>query len=156
MLASGAMPINSKHQPTSAIDMTNHGADVLVCLINGSAFQSRYPLLQHRLLAQLRAVECRKAFLRCAATGETCLITTIGVKADSLALQEPGTLVVHAPLLPGQTVYTQMPWLGNSLVACAILIWGALRLKHRARKLLSRRWLARMRAKHSFRLSAVK
>lgn len=78
-------------------------------------------------------------------------ITPIGVKAASLPLHEPGTLVVNAPLLPGQTVYTQMPWLGNSIVVGAILIWGGLRVKNHARALLSRRWVARMRAKHAIR-----
>ncbi|MEZ6078745.1 MAG: nitrilase-related carbon-nitrogen hydrolase [Pirellulaceae bacterium] len=51
------------------------GSDVLVSLINGASFDSPYTLWQHRMLSQIRALETRRYFLRCAATGETCIIS---------------------------------------------------------------------------------
>ncbi len=120
--------------PTAALEMANTGADFLVCLINGSAFESPYTLLQHRLLAQLRAVECRKAFVRCAATGESCLITPTGSITKRLPLQRRDTLIVSVPKLPGKTWYTQVPWLGNSLGVLALVGWIVFKRKSRVNR----------------------
>lgn len=54
------------------------GADVLVCLINGSAFENPLALEQHRRLATFRAIENRRTLLRCGGTGESCEISPTG------------------------------------------------------------------------------
>jgi apolipoprotein N-acyltransferase len=100
----------------------------LVSLANGSAFESPYTLTQHRLLAQLRAVECRKSFVRCAATGESCVISPVGKIEERIAVQQAGALVANVSLLTGQTVFTRAPWLGTitsllGLVASAAFFW---------------------------------
>jgi apolipoprotein N-acyltransferase len=103
--------------PAAAAALVDNGADVLVSLINGSSFKATLTLLQHRLLAQLRAVENRRCLLRCAATGETCVVTPLGTISERLPLHEKGVLTARVPLLsdrpPGR-------WLGKAFpLACA-------------------------------------
>ena len=85
--------------PAAARSLTASSANVLVSLINGSAFTEPLTLRQHRMLAQLRAVECRRAFVRCAATGESCVISPVGTITARLPLGTPGLLVADVPLL---------------------------------------------------------
>ena len=85
--------------------MTNQGANLLVTLINGSAFTDPLTLVQHRLLAQLRAVECRRCLLRCSATGETCMISPLGRIEERLPLQTQGVMTATVPLVEATTVY---------------------------------------------------
>jgi apolipoprotein N-acyltransferase len=90
--------------PSAARSLANRSANVLVSLINGSAFTAPLTLTQHRLLAQLRAVECRRSLVRCAATGETCVISPTGSIAAALPLHARGTLVAEVPLLESTTL----------------------------------------------------
>lgn len=122
----GAMLCYEDMVPQASIEMTRNRANVLVSLINGSAFESPYTLKQHRLLAQLRAVECRKYFIRCAATGETCVISPAGDIVCRLPLQQNGVLLADVALLEGQTIFTRFPWLSPILCAFAIvgLVFG--------------------------------
>ena len=90
--------------PAAARSLVDASANVLVSLVNGSAFTQPVSLAQHRLLAQLRAVENRRCLLRCAATGETCVITPLGVVATMLPSHSRGVLVARVPLLEGLTL----------------------------------------------------
>src|SRR5690606_8830069 len=117
----GAMLCYEDMVPQAAYEMTRQGANVLLSLANGSAFESPYTLTQHRLLSQLRAIECRKFMLRCAATGETCSISPVGEIVARLPVQQEGVLVAQAALLPGQTLFTRAPWLGPAATLIALL-----------------------------------
>ncbi len=101
--------------PLASREMTLAGADVLISLINGSAFESKHTLKQHRLLSQLRALECRRTMLRCAATGETCMISALGDIESRIPLQERAVLVCDTPLLNGSTIASFCPWLTDVL-----------------------------------------
>lgn len=90
--------------PGAARSLATASANVLVSLINGSAFTERLSLVQHRLLAQLRAVENRRCLLRCAATGETCVILPTGVVAAAVPLHARDALVFDVPLLDATTL----------------------------------------------------
>jgi apolipoprotein N-acyltransferase len=90
--------------PGAARSLVHGSANVLVSLINGSAFTEPLTLAQHRLLSQLRAVECRRSLLRCAATGETCVISPTGEVTASLPLHVRGALVADVPLLESTTL----------------------------------------------------
>jgi apolipoprotein N-acyltransferase len=90
--------------PGAARSLANASANVLVSLINGSAFTEPLTLRQHRLLAQLRAVECRRALVRCAATGETCVISPLGTIVADLPLHGRDVLEADVPLLEGRTL----------------------------------------------------
>ena len=90
--------------PGAARSLANASANVLVSLINGSAFTEPLTLRQHRLLAQLRAVECRRALVRCAATGETCVISPLGTIVADLPLHGRDVLEADVPLLEARTL----------------------------------------------------
>lgn len=117
----GALLCYEDMVPQATLEMTNNQVNILISLINGSAFENPYTLTQHRLLAQLRAVECRKFLLRCAATGETCSISPVGQIVDRLPVQQEGVLVAQAALLPGSTQFTRTPWLGPLLTLVSLI-----------------------------------
>lgn len=89
--------------PDAARSLARRSATVFVSLINGSAFTAPLTLSQHRLLAQLRTVECRRSLVRCAATGETCVIAPTGAIRAALPLQTRGVLVGEVPMLEATT-----------------------------------------------------
>jgi apolipoprotein N-acyltransferase len=106
--------------PAAARSLATGGANLLVSLINGAAFTEPLTLLQHRLLAQLRAVENRRCVLRCAATGETCAIAPTGSVTARLPLHVRDVLVADAPLLDARPPAT---WLGPVFpLACGGLL----------------------------------
>jgi apolipoprotein N-acyltransferase len=116
--------------PRAAYEPVRQGANVLVSLANGSAFESPYTLTQHRLLSQLRAIECRKSFVRCAATGQSCVISPVGKIEQRLALQQDGALVANVSLLEGQTFFTRAPWLGTALSLLGLVATTVLLRRH--------------------------
>jgi apolipoprotein N-acyltransferase len=94
--------------PKAARTLVAADANVLVSLINGAAFTEPLTLAQHRLLAQLRAVETRRSLLRCAATGQTCVVSPLGVVTAALPLQTRGVLEASVPLLEGHTLASRI------------------------------------------------
>ena len=104
----GAMLCYEDMVPIAARTLSAAGANLLVSLINGSAFTDPLTLTQHRLLAQLRAVECRRTLLRCSATGETCAISPLGEIESSIPPQTQAVLTTRAPLIEAQTIYCRL------------------------------------------------
>lgn len=90
------------------------GAQVLVGLINASAFETAEALEQHRRLSLLRTIENRRCFVRCAGTGVSCYISHTGREVQRIATLEQGHFVADVPLLSTTTVYRMfgcwMPW----------------------------------------------
>ncbi|MFM8379511.1 MAG: apolipoprotein N-acyltransferase, partial [Planctomycetia bacterium] len=101
----GAMLCYEDMIPSAARSLVNASANLLVSLINGSAFTEPLTLAQHRLLAQMRAVECRRTLIRTAATGETCVISPVGRVTARLPLHAEDTLAISVPLLESRTLY---------------------------------------------------
>ncbi|MDV6030638.1 MAG: apolipoprotein N-acyltransferase [Phycisphaera sp. RhM] len=83
--------------PAIASANVRSGADVLIGLINASAFTSPTTLQQHLRLARLRAVENRTWFLRCSSTGITCVIDPNGRLAKQLPCGVEAVLVAEIP-----------------------------------------------------------
>lgn len=131
--ALGTMLCYEDMVPEASRLMTVGGANLLVSLINGSAFESKYTLAQHRLLSQLRSIECRRNFVRCAATGETCVISPLGKITARLPLQENGVLKSEVALLEGATIFSFFPWLAPILcsMGLAFQIFSVVR-RHKA------------------------
>ncbi|NDC62879.1 MAG: apolipoprotein N-acyltransferase [Planctomycetia bacterium] len=94
--------------PGASMSLVRNSANVLISLINGAAFTEPLTLRQHRLLAQMRPVESRRCLLRCAATGETCLISPLGTILATLPLHTKDVLTVDVPLLEGRTVASRI------------------------------------------------
>ena len=114
--------------PEAARSLGANGANVLVSLINDSAFTAPLTLEQHRMLARLRAVETRRCLLRCAATGETCVISPVGAITASLPLHVGGTLAARPPLVEGRTLAGR---LGPFFAICCGLGVAAVAWRHR-------------------------
>ncbi|MFM8890469.1 MAG: apolipoprotein N-acyltransferase [Planctomycetia bacterium] len=114
--------------PGAARSLVASSANVLVSLINGSAFTATLTLQQHRMLAQLRAVECRRALLRCAATGETCVISPLGTVTARLPLHDQDVLVAHVPLLERRTLASRIGAAFPAVAAVAALAIASRRL----------------------------
>ena len=97
------------------------GAECLIALVNGSAFVDPDTLLQHLHLAQLRTIENRRAMIRCAATGVTCLIHPDGRIVEQLPIGNDGLLTVEVPLEQGLTFYTRYgDWFSHFATAISI------------------------------------
>ncbi len=100
------------------------GAECLAVIINGSAFRDSDTLTQHLRLAQLRAIENRRAMLRCAATGVTCFIAPSGRIEARLPVGVDGQLVAAVPRMTLTTLYTVS---GNAFAWLCIVVtlcWG--------------------------------
>ena len=110
--------------PAAARTLAAESANVLVSLINGAAFTAPLTLTQHRLLAQMRAVENRRCLVRCAATGQTCVISPLGTVTASLPLHTRDVLSATVPLLEGRTLANRIgplfPLLCGAAVAALI------------------------------------
>jgi apolipoprotein N-acyltransferase len=99
------------------------GAEVIVSLIQGTAFENPLTLVQHERLAALRAVENRRYFLRCSSTGVTCLIAPTGAMVARLPPQKDGTLVGEVSPIRIRTPYTTLgDWL--PLLCGLFAFWG--------------------------------
>ncbi len=87
------------------------GAEVLITLANGSAFENPLALEQHMRLALLRAVENRRYFARCAATGVSCIIAPTGEVVARVDTDVEATLTGNLALLDGRTAYNRFGFL---------------------------------------------
>lgn len=84
--------------PSLARDMTNRGADMLVCLANGMCFNSEIVLQQHFNISRFRAIENNRYFLRCGSFGVSCLVSPTGQVMQSLPVFEEADLKVSIPV----------------------------------------------------------
>ena len=111
--------------PRATRDAVAQNANLIISLINGSAFESRFTISQHRQLAQMRALENRRYFARCASTGETCIVNPLGEIESRLPLQTNGVLIGDVGLIDGRTAYSRFPWylpiLGLGLLAICLM-----------------------------------
>jgi len=108
--------------PGAAASLVARDANLLVALIHGAAFTNPLTLRQHRLLAQSRAIENRRALARSSSTGETCVIDSAGRITARLPLGGEGVLLADVPLLEERSLASR---LGPAFpVACGLLLVG--------------------------------
>ncbi|MFM1904433.1 MAG: apolipoprotein N-acyltransferase, partial [Planctomycetota bacterium] len=118
--------------PAAAASLVERSANLLVSLIHGAAFTNPLTLIQHRLLAQQRAIELRRCLVRCGSTGETCVIDATGRVRERLPLDTEGLLLADVPLLEGTTLALR---LGPAFpIACGLGL-GGLAVVRRLRRL---------------------
>ncbi|NOZ39040.1 MAG: apolipoprotein N-acyltransferase [Planctomycetes bacterium] len=103
-----------------------NGAELLVSLINASAFEDSLALNQHLRLATLRSVENRRTLIRCSGTGVSCCIDLTGKLVTHVPPNTEGQFVVEAQLNKGRTIYNRFGYLFPHLAAVAL---GVLALK---------------------------
>jgi apolipoprotein N-acyltransferase len=104
--------------PSAAAALVADSANLLVSLIHGAAFTNPLTLRQHRLLAQQRAIECRRCLVRSSSTGETCFIDAAGRIVGCLPLGGEGVLQAEVPLLDG--IPPAVRWRWALPAACAL------------------------------------
>ena len=109
--------------PQLSRDMTNRGADLLVCLANGMCFDSEIALRQHFAIARFRVIENNRYFIRCGSHGVSGLITPTGRLLNSASCFEQADLQVAVPVEDRPlTVFTRF---GDTLtMASYVLLIG--------------------------------
>lgn len=100
------------------------GAEMLVCIINDSAFESPVARRQHLKLARLRAIENRRYLVRSAGTGVSCIINPWGSYDQYLDADLTGAFQSELYLRRDKTLYQV---LGNwpAWVAIVVLVGAA-------------------------------
>jgi apolipoprotein N-acyltransferase len=94
--------------PAAAASLVARSANLLVSLVHGAAFTNPLTLIQHRLLAQQRAIELRRCLVRCSSTGESCVIDATGRVVRRLPLGVEGLFLADVPLLEGTTLAARL------------------------------------------------
>jgi apolipoprotein N-acyltransferase len=95
--------------PTFPNYFVDRGAQFLTVLTNDSWYGKLSGPYQHKEFANLRAVENRRAVVRCANGGVSCLINKCGVTEVETEMFTRTHLVVDVPLNDEKTFYTKNP-----------------------------------------------
>ena len=95
--------------PTFPNYFVDRGAQFLTVLTNDSWYGKLSGPYQHKEFANLRAVENRRAVVRCANGGVSCLINKFGVTEVETEMFTRTHLVVDVPLNNEKTFYTKNP-----------------------------------------------
>lgn len=106
--------------PGNVRDTVTSGAEVLISIINGTAFDNPLTLEQHRRLAQMRSVENRRYLVRCASTGVSCIVAPTGQVLGELEIGTEGTLEGEIALLNTRSFYSR--WGEWFSTACLLLV----------------------------------
>ena len=108
--------------PTFPNYFVDRGAQFLTVLTNDSWYGKLSGPYQHKEFANLRAVENRRAVVRCANGGVSCLINKFGVTEVETEMFTRTHLVVDVPLNDEKTFYTKNPLI-IPVVSSAFSLW---------------------------------
>jgi len=99
--------------------MVKNGANILINISNDAWFGQTACPYQHFSMAVFRAVENKRALVRCANTGISGMIDPCGRIVSQSKLFETNTMIHHVPLLHKKTVYSCR---GDIFVGISLLI----------------------------------
>lgn len=123
----GALLCCEDMHPGLVRGLVRRGANLLVTLGNGMAFDSEIALRQHFRIARLRAIEHRVYFLRCTSSGVSGLVAPSGKVLHEMPAMQDVAVVLSIPQLPptlGQTFFTRNGWLLPYVLGISsILAW---------------------------------
>ena len=108
--------------PTFPNYFVDRGAQFLTVLTNDSWYGNLSGPYQHKEFANLRAVENRRAVVRCANGGVSCLINKYGVTEVETEMFTRTHLVVNVPLNDEKTFYTKNPLI-VPVLSSAFSLW---------------------------------
>jgi len=108
--------------PTFPNYFVDRGAQFLTVLTNDSWYGKLSGPYQHKEFANLRAVENRRAVVRCANGGVSCLINKFGVTEVETEMFTRTHLVVDVPLNNEKTFYTKNPLI-IPVISSAFALW---------------------------------
>jgi apolipoprotein N-acyltransferase len=107
----------------AARESVAEGAEILLNLNNLAGFGETAAVPGHQQLARFRAIETRRALLRCGIVGSTAVISPTGRVEQQASLYRPATLTASAPLLEGSTLYIR---LGDVFAKACLVLAGIL------------------------------
>lgn len=104
--------------------LAQDGADVMISLGNGMAFDSPIALRQHFRIAKLRSIETRKYFVRCMSRGVSGVVAPNGEVIFELPCMADGALVFDIP----KSSIRPTPFVkyGNGPIAMLMIAWIAM------------------------------
>ena len=108
--------------PLYSRKMANNGANILINISNDAWFGQTACPYQHFSMAVFRAVENKRAVIRCANTGISGMIDPCGRIVSQSTLFETQTMMHQVPLLCKKTVYSS--WGDFFAVTALILSFG--------------------------------
>lgn len=108
--------------PTFPNYFVDRGAQFLAVVTNDSWYGKLSGPYQHKEFANLRAVENRRAVVRCANGGVSCLINKFGVTEIETEMFTRTHLVVDVPLNNEKTFYTKNPLI-VPVISSAFSLW---------------------------------
>jgi apolipoprotein N-acyltransferase len=108
--------------PTFPNYFVDRGAQFLTVLTNDSWYGKLSGPYQHKEFANLRAVENRRAVVRCANGGVSCLINKFGVTEVETEMFTRTHLVVDVPVNNEKTFYTRNPLI-IPVISSAFSLW---------------------------------
>ena len=122
--------------PKLVRQLVSQGADLIMTLGNGIAFDSEVALNQHFRIAQLRAIEHRKYFVRCTSHGVSGLVDPTGKLIIELPMMIDGAAMIDVPRvrLPSAAYSSNGSSVEAALICFPVFMLigpGALRLRKR-------------------------
>ncbi len=108
--------------PTFPNYFVDRGAQFLAVVTNDSWYGKLSGPYQHKEFSNLRAVENRRAVVRCANGGVSCLINKFGVTEVETEMFTRTHLVVDVPLNTEKTFYTKNPLI-IPVLSSAFALW---------------------------------
>lgn len=115
------------------------GAELIVVVTNDSWYGDSSGPYQHKEIAVLRAVENRRAVVRCANGGVSCVINPLGITEVNTEMFTKDTFVHQAVLKNGLTFYTRNPFLIPYIVCTVLLLSLILFIGYKAKLLLNKK-----------------
>ena len=105
--------------PEYSRNMVKNNANVLINISNDAWFGRTAGPYQHFSMAVFRAVENKRALIRCANTGISGMIDPCGRIVSQSQLFETNTMIHHVPLIHTKTIYSK--W-GDFFAMIALLL----------------------------------
>lgn len=94
--------------PSISRELTNNGADILICLANAACFNEEAALYQHFLISRFRAIENNRYLLRCGSHGVSALVGPTGEVLERIPCFENQQMKVEIPIKKRQlSLFTQ-------------------------------------------------
>ncbi|MCH7964788.1 MAG: apolipoprotein N-acyltransferase [Bacteroidetes bacterium] len=108
--------------PLFAPNFVQRGAEVIAVVTNDSWYGNSSGPYQHKEFAVLRAVENRRAVVRCANGGISCIINPLGITEAETEMFTKTVLVGEVSLQNEKTFYTEHPAIITTIIS-VISLW---------------------------------
>ena len=109
--------------PELSRECVRQGAEVLVIITNDSWYGRTAAPTQHLQMAAFRAIETRKPLLRCANSGYSVVINSLGQQGQKIGLFEEGVIITEIAGNNYRSIYSYTgEWINITLVGVTLLL----------------------------------